>query len=118
MAILIATKTQKKVLSKSLITIGSTNDCDFVVNIGKEKLIIQYSVARGKYIVANKFNNPKIFLNGNPFKGAILLNNTIKFDVAGTDEQIAIKVVKLSQEKEAASGENEPQPSIQPQQAL
>lgn len=100
MAILIATSTQKKVLSKNLITIGSTPDCDFVVNIGKERLLVQYSVARGKYIVANKFNNPKIFYNGSHFNGAVLLENEIKFDIEGANDFIAIKVVQLKQDAE------------------
>ncbi len=100
MAILVATSTQKKVLSKNLITIGSTPDCDFVVNIGKERLLVQYSVARGKYIVANKFNNPKIFYNGSHFNGAVLLENEIKFDIEGSNDFIAIKVVQLKQDAE------------------
>lgn len=100
MAILIATSTQKKVVSKNLITIGSTPDCDFVVNIGKERLLVQYSVARGKYIVANKFNNPRIFYNGSHFNGAVLLENEIKFDIEGANDFIAIKVVQLKQDAE------------------
>ncbi len=99
MAILIATSTQKKVLSKSLITIGSTSDCDFVVDIGKEKLLIQYSVARGKYIVANKFKNPRILFKDTPFMGAVLLESAIKFDIADSNDYIIIKVVDLKQEK-------------------
>ena len=42
MAILIATSTQKKVFSKSLITIGSAPDCDFKVNIGNSFLLIEF----------------------------------------------------------------------------
>ena len=101
MAILIATSTQKKVFSKSLITIGSIPDCDFKVNIGKEKLIIQYSVARGKYIVANKFNNPRILFHEVPFSGAILLENAIKFDILDSNDYIIIKVVQLKEDTEA-----------------
>ncbi len=99
MAILIATSTQKKVFSKSLITIGSTKDCDFIVDIGKEKLIVQYSVARGKYIVANKFKNPRILFKETPFNGAVLLENAIKFEIADSNESIIIKVVELQQER-------------------
>jgi len=101
MAILIATSTQKKVFSKSLITIGSAPDCDFKVNIGKEKLIIQYSVARGKYIVANKFNNPRILFHEVPFSGAILLEKAIKFDILDSNDYIIIKVVQLKEDTEA-----------------
>lgn len=101
MAILIASSTQKKVLSKSLITIGSTPDCDFIVNIGKEKLLIQYSVVRGKYVVVNKFNNPRILFKGVPVSGAVLLENAIKFDIDGSNDFIAIKVVKLKQDEDA-----------------
>ena len=100
MAILIATSTQKKVYNKSLITIGSSKDCDFVVNIGKEKLIVQYSVARGKYIVANKYKNPRILFREQVFNGAVLLENAIKFEIADSNEYLIIKVVKLQQEKQ------------------
>ena len=101
MAILIATSTQKKVISKSIITIGSTPDCDFVANIGKEKLIIQYSVAKGKYIVANKYKNPRILFQEAPFSGAVLLENTIKFNILDSNDYIIIKVVQLNEDSDA-----------------
>ena len=106
MAILIATSTQKKVFSKSLITIGATKDCDFIVDIGKEKLLVQYSVARGKYIVANKFNNPRILFKDVPFSGAVLLENAIKFEIANSNDYIIIKVVELKQEKPEEDTQN------------
>lgn len=99
MAVLIATSTAKKVFNKSLIKIGSTKECDFIVNIGKEMLLVQYSVARGKYIVANKFQNPRILFKDTPFTGAVILENAIKFEIADSNEYIIIKNVELQQEK-------------------
>lgn len=97
MAILVTSSTQKKVFNQDVVTIGSTKDCDFVVNIGKEKLVLQFSDEKGKYTLTNK--NPKILYKGNNFKGVAIIEKSIKLTVADTDEFIAINIVELAQEK-------------------
>ena len=91
MAILITSNTQKKVFNQDIITIGSTKDCDFIVNIGKEKLTLQFSDEKGKYILSNK--NPKILYRGKNFKGVAIIEKSIKLTVAESDEFIAINIV-------------------------
>lgn len=95
MAILIGSSTQKKVFNKNLITIGSTADCDFVVDIGKEKLILQYSEEKRKYILANKYGNPNILFKGAVLNGAVLIESALKLTVANSSEFIVLKVAEL-----------------------
>ena len=113
MALLIGSSTQKKIFNKNLIIIGSTADCDFVVNIGKEKLVVQYSEAKGKYILANKFENPNILFKGVNLKGAVLVDNALKLTVANSTEFIVLKVTELPQEGVHTEKHQEPQ-NIQP----
>ena len=99
MAILISSSKNKKVFNKQLITIGSAPDCDFVADIGKEPLILQYSQKHNKYIIANKNDNPRIMFRGIQFAGAMIVENVLKLTVANSDEFIVIKAVELRQEK-------------------
>ena len=99
MAILISSSKNKKVFNKQLITIGSAPDCDFVADIGKEPLILQYSQKHNKYIIANKNDNPRIMFRGIQFAGAMIVENVLKLTVANSDEFIVIKAVELQQEK-------------------
>ena len=98
MAVLIATSTQKKIFNKNVITIGSTPDCDFIVNIGSGQLVLQYSQNHNKYLLQNKSANRNVLLNGAPVGAVIQIDNELKLSVAGSAEFIAIKVVRLSQE--------------------
>ena len=113
MALLIGSSTQKKIFNKNLIIIGSTADCDFVVNIGKEKLIVQYSEAKGKYILANKYENPNILFKGVNLRGAVLVDNALKLTVANSNEFIVLKVTELPQEDVHTEKHNEQQ-KLQP----
>ena len=98
MAVLIATSTQKKIFNKNVITIGSTPDCDFIVNIGSGQLVLQYSQNHNKYLLQNKSANRNVLLNGAPVGAVVQIDNELKLSVAGSVEFIAIKVVRLSQE--------------------
>ena len=97
MAILIISNTQKKVFNQNIITIGSSKDCDFVMNIGKENLVLQYSDEKSKYILTNK--NPKILYRGRVFKGSAIIEKSIKLTVADTEEYISINFVELAYDK-------------------
>lgn len=95
MAILLCCSNQKKVFNKPTIIIGSTKECDFVVNIGNEKLILQYSQAKGKYILVNKFANPMILFKGNNVSSPLIVDNVLKLTVKNSTEYIVFKVVEL-----------------------
>ena len=98
MAVLIATGTQKKIFNKSVITIGSTPDCDFVVNIGQGQLVLQYSQNHDKYLLMNKSANRNVLLNGSVLSSVIQIENELKLSISGSNDFIAIKIVKLSQD--------------------
>lgn len=100
MAILIGTSTKKKVFETDTITIGSTPDCDFVVNIGKEPLTLQYSEQKGKYILANSHENPKVLFKGAKFAGAIVFETALKLTIVDSNDFIVIKVVDMEQLKQ------------------
>lgn len=100
MAILIGTSVNKKVFDKDIITIGSTPDCDFQVNIGKEPLTLQYSKEKGKYILANSHENPKVLFKGAKFAGAIAFETALKLTIADSNDFIVIKVVNLEELKQ------------------
>ena len=97
MAVLITSNTQKKVFNQEFITIGSSKDCDFVINIGKEKLVLQFSQEKGKYVLTNK--NPKILYRGQNFNGTAVIEKSIKLTIMDTEDFIAINIVELAQEK-------------------
>ena len=103
MAILIGSSSQKKVFNKNIISIGSTSDCDFVMNIGKDKLYVQYSEQKSKYILVNRESNPYVLFKGQTFKGGIVINNVLKLTIANSEDFIIIKMVELPLEKNVSN---------------
>ena len=100
MAVLIGSSTNRKVFDKLTITIGSGSDCDFVVNIGKEPLVLQYSQARGKYILSNGQENKNVLFKGASFSGALVIETALKLTIANTEDFIIVKVVDIAQLKQ------------------
>ncbi len=103
MAVLIASGSQKKVFNKNIVTIGSTSDCDFVVNIGQGRLVLQYSQNHDKYLLQNKSANRNVLLNGAPVATVVQIENELRLAIANSSDFIAIKVVRLSQDNSNAS---------------
>ncbi len=104
MAVLIGSSTQKKVFNKNVITIGATPDCDFVIDIGLGKLILQYSASQDTYIL--KSGNKNVLYNGSAINSVMPIANEIKLSIAGSNDFIAIKIVKLAQDKSVSSQRN------------
>lgn len=99
MAVLIANQYQKKVFNKMLITIGSSADCDFIVDIGSGKLVLQYSQNHNKYVLFNPKNeNKNILFKDMQLNSPIVIEDELNLSIANSDDYIAIKMVKTNQE--------------------
>ena len=93
MAILVGTSKEKKVFNKTLIKIGSTQDCDFVVDIGTSPLILRFSQEIGKYVLENNFENKTVLFKGVSFVGSLVLETALKFNILNSNEFLSIKLV-------------------------
>ena len=98
MALLVKTSAGQMVYNQNLIKIGNTPDCDYKINIGSDKLVIQWSETRQKFVISSDETNINLIFNNKPFIGNFLLENSVKITVAGTNEYILLKVVELAQE--------------------
>ena len=100
MAILLCSTNQKKVFNKPTIIIGCTPECDFVVDIGKEKIVLQYSQTRNKYVLVNKFSNQLILFKGNNVLQPLIVDNVLKLTIKDSPEYIVFKTVELPSQKQ------------------
>lgn len=99
MAILISSEKEQKVFNKDIVTIGSSADCDFKSNIGNDRLSLQWSDAKQKYILVSNEGNSHVIYRNAPLVGKFLLDNSIKLSIAGQTDFIKIEAIEIEQEK-------------------
>ncbi len=93
MALIVASKNNKRIFNQEQITIGSDLSCDYVMSIGEKFLItLHYREEEKKCIIINNTGTKK-FLHKNTSlgeKAAII--NAVKFSIEGSDDFLIIKI--------------------------
>lgn len=99
MAIIISSKNNEKTFTeKEVINIGSSPNCDFVMDIGEEfMLTIQQNLSQNKFVIVNNFMNNKILFKGQPIGAKLECENLCKLMVSQSDEFISIKLITTPQ---------------------
>jgi len=93
MAILISTKDSSKSFNKDLITVGSQQNCDVIVNSSENFVLsVQMKPDKSGFNVVNLFANPKILFRGQPMGQNLAVTKACKLMIDGTDDFVAIKL--------------------------
>lgn len=97
MSLIISTsKNEKSFESKDIINIGSSPDCDVVLDLQDFSFLLTLSFdnVSGKWNLVNNFKNDKILFKGKPVSQKIVIEKACKLMIEGTDEYIGIKVLE------------------------
>jgi len=91
MTIVLATKNGEKVFNNDVINVGTSPNCDIVLDLGYDILLtLQYS--GGKCLITNNFQSEKVLFKGQPIK-RIEVSNVCKLMFADSDEFLTVKLI-------------------------
>ncbi len=99
MAVLISSLGKEKLFNeKEFFTIGSSANCDYVLDLGFEFLLaVQYDANDNKCSVISNFPTDKILFKGQPLNSKLSVEKVCKLMVADSDEFIGIKIIENMQ---------------------
>ena len=118
MALIVASKNNKRIFNQEQITIGSDLDCDYVMSIGEKFLItLHYREDDQKCIIINSSGTKKILYKNKPLGEKSSMTSAVKLQIADSDDYLILKIAdvvrqeKLNREQQAAktqplAGEN------------
>ena len=94
MTVFISSKSNEKQFNaKEIINIGSSKDCDYVLDIGYDFILtVQFDARSGKAVLLNTFNNPNIFFKGQVVPTKMDIEKVCKLMFNNSDEFIMIKL--------------------------
>ncbi len=96
MAVIIASKNNKRVFYQEQITIGSDLNSDYVMSIGEKFLItIHYREDEQKCIIINNTNTKKFLHKNTPLGAKAALSSAAKFNIDGSDDYLIIKIADV-----------------------
>lgn len=94
MTVVIKSLNKEKVFeSKEFITIGSAQNCDFVMETGFD-FMLTAQINDGKIILLNNFKNPGILFKGQPMGEKLEAKGNLKLMIDGSDEFLGIKILE------------------------
>ncbi len=107
MAVIIASKNNKRVFNQEQITIGSALNSDYVMSIGENFLItIHYREEEQKCIIINNTNTKKFLHKNVPLGAKASLSSAAKFEIEGTDDYLIIKIADVVQQEKVQRQDN------------
>lgn len=101
MAIIVASKNNKRVFNQEQITIGSDLNCDYVMSIGEKFLItLHYREEDQKCIIINSSGTKKFLYKNNPLGERASISNAVKFQIADSDDYLILKIADVTKQEQ------------------
>ncbi len=108
MAIIVASKNNKRVFNQEQITIGSDLSCDYVMSIGEKFLItLYYRENEQKCVIVNTSHTKKILYKDSPIPDQVAISSSVKFRIADSDDYLILKIADVvTQERVQREAQN------------
>lgn len=98
MKIIIASKNNEKTFENcSVINIGTTQNCNYIIDTKEAVLISLQQREDGKWQIVNNIKNNVVLFRGQPLNATITINTVCKLMLANSDEFIGIKIINDTQ---------------------
>ncbi len=93
MQITLTSKTQEKTFDDvEILNIGTSNNCDFKINLPFDLLLILQKSPNGKWTVVNSFKNEKVLFRGQPMNTSMEFGSLCKLMFANSSDFVTIKI--------------------------
>lgn len=100
MAVIVASKNNKRVFNQEQITIGSDLNCDYVMSIGEKFLItLHYREEDHKCVIINSSGTKKLLYKNVPFGERASVSTAVKFEIAGLDDYLILKIADVTEQE-------------------
>lgn len=101
MALIVASKNNKRVFNQEQITIGSDLNCDYVMSIGEKFLItLHYREEDQKCIIINSSGTKKFLYKNSPIGERASISSAVKFQIADSDDFLILKIADVTKQEQ------------------
>lgn len=84
---------EKEFTNCSVINIGTTQNCNYLIDSTEDVLISLQQKDDGKWQIVNNLKNDVVLFRGQPLLSTITINSVCKLMLANSDEFISIKII-------------------------
>ena len=94
MKVIISSKNnEQEFINTPVINIGTTQNCNFIINFPEDILISLQQKEDGKWQIVNNLKNDVVLFRGQPLNATITINTVCKLMLANSDDFISIKII-------------------------
>ena len=94
MKVIISSKNnEQEFINTPVINIGTTQNCNFIINFPEDILISLQQKEDGKWQIVNNLKNDIVLFRGQPLNATITINTVCKLMLANSDDFISIKII-------------------------
>lgn len=101
MALIVASRNNKRIFNQEQITIGSDLNCDYVMSIGEKFLItLHYREEDQKCIIINSSGTKKFLYKNSPIGERASISSAVKFQIADSDDYLILKIADVTKQEQ------------------